>query len=119
MPFLAAAYAHGPEDPIMLSGGRHVINLHDGNFSGELGQIWEKVGTCRELTIDDLRPGDVVIKWSAGNNSGHAWMYGGDDKVIEAVPSNIHVVDGAARKLKSYRNEGGTPSKNYVMRYKY
>ena len=119
MPFLAAAYAHGPQDPIMMNGGRHVMNLHDGNFKGSLGQIWEKVGLCKNLTIDDLEPGDVIIKWSAGNNSGHAWMYGGDDKIIEAVPSDIHVINGAAAKLKRYGSSEGTPSKNYVMRYKY
>lgn len=119
MPFLAAAYAHGPGDPIMMNGGRHVMNLHDGNFSGNLGKVWEKIGLCRDLSIDDLRPGDVIIKWSAGNNSGHAWMYGGDDKVIEAVPSDIRVINGAAAKLRRYGSSEGTPSKNYVMRYKY
>ena len=120
MPFLAAAYAHGAKDPIMLSGGRHVINLHDGNFKGELGQIWEKVGLCKNLTIDDLEPGDVIIKWSAGNNSGHAWMYGGGDTIIEAVPSDIHVLtSGAAAKLRRYGTSEGTPSKNYVMRYRF
>lgn len=120
MPFLAAAYAHGAEDPIMMSGGRHVMHLHDGNFKGDLGKIWEKVGLCKDLTIDDLRPGDVIIKWSATNDSGHAWMYGGDDMIVEAVPSNIHVLkSGAAAKLKRYGRSEGTPSKNYVMRYKY
>ena len=120
MPFLAAAYAHGAEDPIMMSGGRHVMNLHDGNFKGDLGKVWEKIGLCKELTIDDLRPGDVIIKWSASNDSGHAWMYGGDDMIVEAVPSDIHVLKkGAAAKLKRYGSSEGTPSKNYVMRYKY
>ena len=120
MPFIAASYAHGAEDPIMLSGGRHVINLHDGNFSGELGTIWEKVGLCKNLTIDDLEPGDVIIKWSSDNAHGHAWMYGGDDRIIEAVPSDIQVLNkGAAAKLKRYGSSEGTPSKNYVMRYKY
>lgn len=120
MPFLAAAYAHGPEDPIMMGGGRHVMNLHDGNFSGDLGQIWEKVGLCRDLTIDDLEPGDVIIKYSSDNAHGHAWMYGGGDEIIEAVPSNIHSLStGAARKLRSYGHSEGNTSRNYVMRYKY
>lgn len=124
MPFLAAAYAHGPRDPIMLAGGKHVINLNNKNFSGELGQIWEKVGLCKNLSIEDLEPGDVIIKWSDHNNSGHAWMYAGGDQIVEAVPAKsyanqIAVKSGAAAKLRRYGRSEGTPSKNYVMRYKY
>lgn len=117
MPFVAAAYAHGGKDPIMMGNGRHVINLHDGNFQGDLGKIWRKVGLCKDLTIKDLQPGDVVIKWSDDNAHGHAWMYGGGDEIIEATSGEgIHVINGAAKRLKSY----GTSSKrgkNYVMRY--
>ena len=32
MPFLAAAYAHGTGDAKLMNGGRHIMNLHDGNF---------------------------------------------------------------------------------------
>ena len=119
MPFLAAAYAHGPDDPIMMSGGKHVMNLHDGNFKGELGKVWEKVGLCSNLTFDDLRPGDVIIKYSGDNSHGHAWMYIGDDQYVDATPKSnenddIAVRSGAQRYFNSYRN-----GDNFVMRYKF
>lgn len=118
MPFVAAAYAHGGGDPIMMGNGKHVINLHDGNFQGNLGKIWKKVGLCKNLTISDLRPGDVVIKWSSNNESGHAWMYGGGNDVIEATSgAGIRVKSDAAQRLKRYGTKDGNTSKNYVMRY--
>lgn len=119
MPFLAAAYAHGTANPSLMNNGRHIMNLNDDNFKGTLGGAWFKIGLCRDLTIDDLQPGDVIIKWSASNDSGHSWMYGGGDSIIEAVPADIRVLDtGAAAKLKKYGSSEGTPSKNYVMRYR-
>ena len=117
MPFIAAAYAHGANDPILMKNGRHVLNLHDGNFEGELAQVWKKRGTCQDLSFSDLQPGDVIIKYSADNEHGHAWMYGGDDTVIEAVPSGIKVDQGAERYFNSYKSAGGSPSKNYVCYY--
>lgn len=128
MPFIAASYAHGIGDLSLLSKGRsgwHYIHLNDRNFTdGKLNGVWEKVGLCRDLTIDDLRPGDVLIKWSANDSTGHAWMYAGDDKIVEAVPAKnfadqIALKNGAAAKLRRYGSSEGTPSKNYVMRYKY
>ncbi len=128
MPFIAASYAHGIGDLSLLSKGKsgwHYIHLNDRNFTdGKLNGVWEKVGLCRDLTIDDLRPGDVLIKWSANDSTGHAWMYAGDDKIVEAVPASnfadqIAVKNGAAAKLRRYGSSEGTPSKNYVMRYKY
>jgi len=119
MPFLAAAYAHGTGDKSLMNGGRHIMNLHNGNFKGTLGEAWFKVGLCKDLTIDELLPGDVVIKYSASNESGHAWMYGGGDKIIEAVPAGIRVLNtGAAAKLRRYGTSEGSTSKNYVMRYR-
>ena len=120
MPFVAASYAHGAEDPIMMDHGKHIVHLNNANFSGDLGQVWEKVGLCKNLTIDDLRPGDIVIKWSDHDNSGHAWMYVGGDLIVEATPAGsyadqIAVKGGAAARLRSY----GSGSKNYVMRYRF
>lgn len=118
MPFIAAAYAHGGGDPIMMDHGTHRINLHDGNFKGNLGKIWKKIGLCKNLTINDLQPGDVVIKWSSDNEHGHAWMYGGNDEVIEATGgAGIRVTTGAAKRLKRYGTSDGLTSRNYVMRY--
>lgn len=119
MPFLAAAYAHGTGDSSLMNGGRHIMNLNDDNFKGTLGKAWFKVGLCKDLSIEDLQPGDVIIKWSANNETGHSWMYGGGDKIIEAVPADIRVLNsGAAAKLRRYGTSEGTPSKNYVMRYR-
>lgn len=119
MPYLAAAYAHGAEDPIMLSGGKHVINLHDGNFKGELGTIWEKIGLCSDVAFEDLRPGDVIIKYSSDNGHGHSWMYIGGDNYIDATPKSnsnddIAVRGGAASYFRSYKS-----GRNFVMRYRF
>ena len=119
MPFLAAAYAHGTGNEKLMNGGRHIMNLNNDNFKGTLGEAWFKVGLCKDLKIEDLQPGDVIIKWSDNNETGHSWMYGGGDSIIEAVPSDIRVLKtGAAAKLKRYGSSEGTPSKNYVMRYR-
>jgi hypothetical protein len=120
MPFLAAAYAHGTGNPKLMNKGKHVMNLNDKNFQGDLGTAWFKLGLCKDLTIKDLQPGDVIIKWSDTNDSGHAWMYGGGDKIIEAVPAGIRVLNsGAAKKLKRYGTSEGRTGKNYVMRYRH
>ena len=119
MPFIAAAYAHGAQDPIMMEGGRHVMHLNENNFKGDLGKIWVKVGLCRDLTMADLQPGDVFIKWDADNWGGHASMYCGGDAIVEATHTKgiVYRETGAAKRLKRYHTEGNTPSKNYVMRY--
>ncbi len=122
MPFLAAAYAHGTGKLDSLDKGQagyHFMHLNDKNFKGELGESWFKIGLCRDLSIEDLQPGDVIIKWSDNDSTGHAWMYGGGDKIIEAVPSDIHVLEtGAAAKLRRYGTVEGKPKQNYVMRYR-
>lgn len=124
MPFLAAAYAHGAGDPVLFANGVHKMYLNDKNFRGDYGTVWEKIDLCKNLTIDDLRPGDVIIKWSDNDDSGHAWMYAGDDLIVEAAPSGsyanqIAVKEGAAAKLRRYGSSEGIPSKNYVMRYRF
>lgn len=122
MPFLAAAYAHGTGNLSLLNKGKagyHYMHLNDKNFNANIGGVWFKVGLCKDLTIEDLMPGDVIIKWSDSDSSGHAWMYGGGDSIIEAVPADIRVLDsGAAAKLRRYGTTEGTPSKNYVMRFR-
>lgn len=122
MPFLAAAYAHGTGNLDLLNKGKkgfHYMHLNDKNFANNIGGVWFKVGLCKDLKIEDLLPGDVIIKWSDNDSTGHAWMYGGGDSIIEAVPADIRVLDtGAAAKLKRYGSTEGTPSKNYVMRFR-
>lgn len=137
MPFVGACYAHGAKDPVMLAGGRHVVHTHDGNFSGELGKLWTKVGLCKDLTVDDLEVGDVLIWWSSSNGGsdndpGHACIYAGDDRILESTSAGssadqIHLTGSgvASKRLRSYGSdnsrdpETGEKKKylNYVMRY--
>ncbi|MBR0308427.1 MAG: InlB B-repeat-containing protein [Mogibacterium sp.] len=118
--FVAAAYAHGAEDPEVYyacSHGKMPLYENDNNFSKF--SCWTKIGKCKDLTIDDLEPGDVVIQWSAHNdNSGHVWMYAGGDNIVEShgggfTAKSIALKSGAAARLRQY----GSNSKNYVMRY--
>ena len=118
--FVAAAYAHGAEDPEVYyacSHGKMPLYENDDNFSKFT--CWTKIGKCKDLTIDDLEPGDVVIQWSDHNdNSGHVWMYAGGDDIVEShgggfTAKSISVKSGAAARLKRYGNN----SRNYVMRY--
>ena len=119
--FVAAAYAHGAEDPEVYyacSHGKMPLYENDKNFSEF--SCWKKIGSCKSLTIDDLQPGDVIINWSAhSDNSGHACMYIGGNDLVESSgggwgANSIAVKKGAAAKrLKSYSGDG----RNYVMRY--
>ncbi len=119
--FVGAAYAHGAEDPEILAAdqaNKMPMYENDDNFSAF--SCWYKVGSCSNLTIDDLKPGDVIIMWAANNDTGHVCMYAGDDKIVEAShegwgANTISVNSGAARRLQRL----GSNSKNYVMRYKY
>ena len=120
MPFVAAAYAHGTNDPVLMNGGKHRMYLTDQNYTGEFSKVWAKVGWCKDLKFSDLQPGDVVIKWADDNAHGHAWLYGGGDVVLESTSSagGPRETTGAEKKFNRYANgEGNSPSKNYVMRY--
>ena len=121
MTFVHAAYAHGAGDPEMLKDcqkGSHCVSLTDTNFTRYT--CWEKIGNCKDLTISDLKPGDVLVKWSSNNdNTGHMCMYVGGDNLVEATgrgwsADSIAVRGGAAARLRSL----GSNSKNYVMRYR-
>ena len=119
--FVAAAYAHGAEDPEVYyacSHGKMPLYENDKNFSQF--SCWTKVGKCRNLSVNDLQPGDVIINWSAhSDNSGHTCMYIGGNDIVESSgggwgPNSIAVKHGAASgRLKSY----GKDNKSYVMRY--
>ena len=118
--FVAAAYAHGAEDPEIYyacSHGKMPLYENDNNFSKF--SCWTKVGKCSNLSINDLKPGDVVISWSDHNdNSGHTWMYAGNDQIVESTgggwgAGSIALKGGASKRLSIYGRSG----KNYVMRY--
>lgn len=118
--FVAAAYAHGAEDPEVYyacSNGKMPLYENNNNFSRF--SCWTKIGQCSNLSIDDLEPGDVVIQWSDRNdNSGHTWMYAGNGQIVESTgggwgANSIALKDGAAGRLASYGRSG----RNYVMRY--
>ena len=118
--FVAAAYAHGAEDPEVYYACSHgKMPLYENNNNFSKFSCWTKLGSCSSLSIDDLEPGDVVIQWSAHNdNSGHTWMYAGGDKIVESTgggwgAGSIALKGGASARLRSYGRNG----RNYVMRY--
>ena len=124
MTFCCAAYAHGAQDPEMFyidSTGKDTISTDNCNFKYD---CWEKVGMCRDLTIDDLEPGDILVKYDPtnGNRGGHVCMYAGDNMLVEATrtngdvwgPGSIAVGANATKRLKYYSS-----ANDYVMRYKY
>ena len=119
--FIGAAYAHGAQAPEILAEckrGRITIYENDTNFSRFT--CWMKLGSCKELRVSDLQPGDVIIKWSDHNdNNGHVCMYIGGDQFVESSgggwgANSIAVKSGMAKRLSSYSSN----SKNYVMRYR-
>ena len=122
MPFVAAAYAHGTNDPVLMNGGRHRMYLDDKNLEGQFASVWGRVGYCKDLNFTDLQPGDVLIKYDATHDdcNGHAWLYGGGDTYFEASGSSIDEKTGAENKFNKYKNgenATGSGDKNYVMRY--
>ena len=123
--FVGAAYAHGAQDPDILSAckaGKMTCYSNDENFSKF--SCWEKIGSCGELSIDDLLPGDVLVQWGRGDNGdgSHVCIYtgkqGGNYMLAEAAyegwgADTIRHCSGAEKRLKQY----GGNSNNYVMRY--
>lgn len=120
MTFATAAYAHGAKDPEMYKichDGSASISTTNSNFKNY--KCWKKVGQCKNLTIKDLKAGDLVIRYADDNRSGHIWMYTGADGIVEASggtwdADSIAHKSGAADRLKQYGKNGN----NYVMRYK-
>lgn len=123
MTFVGAAYAHGAGDPEILDQcQKRRMTLYETNDNFTKFSCWMKIGLCKDLSVDDLQPGDVLIKWSDFNdNNGHACMYIGGNDLVEASgggwgPNSIAVKEGvAASRLASLSNS----SKNYVMRYRH
>lgn len=121
--FIGAAYAHGAGDPdILYNCSRRKMTMYETDDNFKKFSCWMKLGSCSELTVNDLQPGDVIIKWSDHNdNTGHVCMYIGNNNLVEASggtwkPSSIAVKTGAASsRLKSLSSS----SKNYVMRYRH
>ena len=120
--FCEAAYAHGAEDPEILAecqGGRRCMAVNDSNFTRY--SCWEKVGYTRDLTVDDLEPGDIICFYSpSGYDNGHMEMYAGNGNIVDSASEgwgsgSIGVRYGtAARDLRSATNHN---SNSYVMRY--
>lgn len=123
MTFVGAAYAHGAGDPEILDQcQKRRMTLYETNDNFTQFSCWMKIGLCKDLSITDLQPGDVLIKWSDNNdNNGHACMYIGGDDLVEASgggwsAKSIGVKKGvASARLASLSNS----SKNYVMRYRH
>lgn len=123
MTFVTAAYAHGAHDPEVYdvcSSGRACLSCTDSNFSNF--SCWKKVGLCRNLSVSDLQPGDVIVWYDPKNsNDGHMSMYIGDGNICDASgggwsAKSIAVRNGKARNYLNYRGNKNA-SRNYVMRY--
>ena len=121
--FIGAAYAHGAGDPeILAKCQKRYMTMYETNDNFRVFSCWMKIGSCKELTVNDLLPGDVIIKWSDHNdNNGHVCMYIGGNDVVESSgggwgANSIAVKhDVAAKRLASLSSS----SKNYVMRYRH
>lgn len=120
--FVGAAYAHGAKDPDILDRCRHGrVTMYENDSNFTRFDCWMKIGRCRDLSVDDLQVGDVIIQWSDDNGSGHVAMYAGNNSLVEAhTPGwgagTISVNAGCAeRRLRSLSGN----ALNYVMRYRY
>lgn len=120
--FVGAAYAHGAKDPVILDRcqrGKMTMYENDSNFTRF--DCWMKIGSCKDLSVEDLQVGDVIIQWADDNGSGHVAMYAGNNSLVEAhTPGwgagTISVNTGCAeRRLRSLSGN----KLNYVMRYRY
>ena len=123
MTFVTAAYAHGAKDPevySVCSRGKMCLSLTDTNFTRFT--CWKKVGRCRNLSVSDLEPGDVIVWYDPHNsNDGHMSMYIGDGNIVDASgggwdAGSISVKYGKASRYLNYRGNSHS-SQNYVMRY--
>ena len=123
MTFVTAAYAHGAKDPevySVCSKGKMCLSLTDTNFTRFT--CWKKVGRCRNLSVSDLEPGDVIVWYDPHNsNDGHMSMYIGDGNIVDASgggwdAGSISVKYGKASRYLNYRGNSHS-SQNYVMRY--
>ena len=123
MTFITAAYAHGAEDPEMLAidrAGSRCLTTTDTNFSRY--SCWKKVGLAKNLSVNDLQPGDVICHYSGDNKSGHLSMYIGNNTIVDAEgirdcwgPNSIAVRPNyGSRMLRGAARHSG---KSYVMRY--
>ena len=119
--FVGAAFAHGAEDPEIYYACSHgKMPLYENDDVFREFSCWEKVGSCSNLSISDLKPGDVFIKWSDENdNNGHASIYAGGDDVVESAgggwgAGTIALNRGEASSWLSYLS---SDSSNFVMRY--
>ena len=120
--FVGAAYAHGAKDAEILNKcSRGKMTMYETNDNFSKFSCWMKIGSCRDLDVKDLQPGDVIIKWSDHNdNSGHVCMYIGGNDIVESSgggwsANSIGVKhDVASSRLSSL---GKNSKKNYVMRY--
>lgn len=123
MTFITAAYAHGAEDPELYrdcSSGKHCITETNSNLSRY--KCFKKVGLCKNLSVSDLEPGDVIINYAANNYSGHVSMYIGDGDIVDAEgirdcwgPNSIAIRHNKAGNfLRGAAKHNGS---SYVMRY--
>lgn len=83
--FITAAYAHGAKDKIIYD------ICHKGSCCGMEAKDWTRspnfksMGKAEKLEFGKLKAGDVIINLGNSGISGHAWMYLGADRYVEAT----------------------------------
>ena len=125
MTFVTAAYAHGANDPevLELCERGSTLHSHDGLF--DQVSCFEKIGLMKDLTVDDLKPGDVFVHYDStdGSVGGHMSMYAGEGRMVDASgggfdPDSIALRgEGSAQEYLGY-TWNHEPAQNFVMRYK-
>ncbi len=122
--FVEAAYAHGAKDPELLAecqAGKRCISANNSNFSKY--SCWTKVGLAKNLSINDLKPGDVIVHYTAsGYTNGHVSMYAGNNRIVDAEgirdcwgPNSIAVRENYGERM--LRGAARFNGNSYVMRY--
>lgn len=121
--FAGAAYAHGAKDPEILRKCRNGLQpMYENDANFYKFTCWMKIGRCRDLHVEDLQVGDVIIKWSDyDGNDGHVCIYAGNNNIVESSgggwgKDSIGLKKGEAEeRLRDLAYD----SRNYVMRYRY
>ena len=120
MTFVTAAYAHGAKDPTALEicESCGTFDSHEGIFD-QMPNL-TKVGLMKDLTVDDLQVGDILVHYAADNDSGHMSLYAGDGNIVDSSgggwdPGSISLKEGKADNY--LKMNLGDRNLNFVARY--
>lgn len=112
--FATAAYAHGAKDPTILKLCRNCncAGLYPEDGWLKKPTLFEVVGKASKVDFSKLKAGDVILNRGSKAIGGHAWIYLGADKFVEATSIDgkdkawsadaIRTRSGAKRKYNNY-----------------